>query len=68
MKHVSLGIASLRQGLYLAGKALVRQTSLGSAVSRDDLPLELCWGHGDIGPSQCLQMSPLLWHVVYGSS
>lgn len=47
----------------MASKARLRQTSLGSAVGRDDLPLELCWGHGDIWLSRCLQMSPLLWHL-----
>lgn len=43
--HVPLEIvARLRQDLCWAGKAQVRQTSLGSAVGRNDLLMELGWG------------------------
>lgn len=44
----------LSQDFCLAGKAQVRQTSPGSAVGRDDLPLELSWGQDNLWLYRCL--------------
>lgn len=61
--YASLIIAGLSRACAWPGEARVRQTSPADAVGRDDLVLELCWGHGDVHLAQCLQMSPLLWHL-----